>query len=124
MRLTMQALLAMRMQKKRPDGWVIVSLLGDLPAEQDAVIVPAERIENADWRPVTALDVIVFYKSDTRHDALIETLNSIIRVHPNTLACWMVDKSIGVDLVEYGTRCFKRWEAKREADWEIFNANN
>jgi hypothetical protein len=110
----------MRLQKKRPDGWVIVSMIGYLPNENDAVIALTDRPENIDWRPFTDLDVIVFYKSDTKIDSVFETLNGIIRVYPKTLSCWMMDRSIGFDLVEFGNRCFNRWTAKREAEWEIF----
>ncbi len=116
--MTWNQLLSMRMQKKRPASWVIVSLIGDLPSETDPVITLKSRPEKIDWRPLTGLDVVVFHKQNTRHDAFCEVLNCIIRVHPQTLAAWMPDSAIGYDLVDCGGRVFARWEAKRECEWE------
>ena len=118
MRMTLDQLTRMRMAGKRPESWVIVSMIGHLDDETDAVIAMTQRPEQADWRSLVDLPVVVFYRSDTHHESVMETLNSIIRVNPNHLACWMTDRAIGVDLVDCGSRVFRRWDARLESEWE------
>lgn len=118
MRLTLHQLTTMRLGGKRPDGWVLVSLIGHLGSDPDPVIALTERPDRVDFRPLIDLPVLVIYRSDTQHEAVMETLNGIIRIIPSHLASWMTDRSIGYDIVECSERVFRRMDTRREVEFE------
>ena len=74
----------MRMQGKRPNEIVFVSLVGPLVDGNFQVLLdPADRISTFDWRWVRDLSVCLVYHDKVPHQRVSEVSKAVVRQAPN-----------------------------------------
>lgn len=74
----------LRLQKKKPNSTVFVSLIGELPNEMFQVLVaPTQRFEELEWRWVRDLSVCVVHHETTPPKRVADLSQMLVRLAPN-----------------------------------------
>lgn len=73
----------LRLQKKKPNEIVFVSLIGEINTNYQVLLGSSQRIEELEWRWVRDLSVCVVYDDDTPVNRMTELTRHLVRLSPN-----------------------------------------
>ena len=93
-------LLRARQRGMRPDGHVIVSLVGGIPGHNCVVIKEDERLDDQDWRGFIDLDVVIAHVGK-RVQRTISVLNHLIMARVRELEAWNAATGQWVSVVAF-----------------------
>ncbi len=93
-------LLRARQRGMRPDGHVIVSLVGGIPGHNCVVIKEDERLDSQDWRGFVDLDVVIAHVGK-RIGRTVSALNYLAMARVRELEAWNVSTGQWLSVVAF-----------------------
>ncbi len=93
-------LLRARQRGMRPDGHVIVSLVGGIPGHNCVVIKEDERLDSQDWRGFVDLDVVIAHVGK-RIGRTVSVLNYLAMARVRELEAWNAATGQWVSVVAF-----------------------
>lgn len=110
--MTLDDLESLRLSGMRPEGFILLSLIGKLPYTDPQILLC---YSDTDFTALYGLEIEIFINTNSV-DFMLEIVNKILRVDPYTLWIFNIDTGFRTEIVTCGQRLISRYIPDPEMD--------